>query len=195
MYIQAFGRVTAPQLSHISQSFKVNSKNEQVSQTRFLFFLEVSVCVCAFERGLLLISSSFCHIKTVRPSAPPAPPHFFFHSNTDFHCNGHPLVLCGETQPCTLCFSLTETSVNQPGEFSGSFRKIQLPFNKRSAPPPSGRGQGEARKYRSNAERNAEMDGFQSSLGKKAAAWRVCDSGIFRRESEYGESKDLEKER
>lgn len=46
-----------------------------MSQARFLFFLEICVCACAFVREYALFSSSFCHIKTGQSGS--GPPIFF----------------------------------------------------------------------------------------------------------------------
>ncbi len=102
-----------------------------MSQTRFLFFLEMRLCMCVL-RGHALISSSVRHIKTGQHAQGPLFSSLFkqiFTVMDTFSFAG------GGIQSCTLCFCLTETSVNQLSDFSGSFRKILLPFNKQSGPP------------------------------------------------------------
>ena len=63
LYIQAFGRVTAPKLSHMFQSFKLNSKRNRCLRQGFCSWKYVFVCMC-FVRVHVPTSSSFCHIKT-----------------------------------------------------------------------------------------------------------------------------------
>lgn len=144
LYIQEFGRVTAPQLSHMFQSFKLNRKMNRCRRQGFCSsWKHVFVCV--------LFVSSFRRIKTGQSySGPP----IFNLFCTDRHCNGHLRFCWGKIQSYTLCASLTEKSVNQPSDFSGSFWKILLPFNMRSGPP--GWGQREAREMKGDRERTEQ---------------------------------------
>lgn len=105
----------------------------------------VFVCVLFF--------SSFYHIKTGQSDSGPPIFHPSLHRSS---LQWTPFVLWGEIQSYTLCASLTEKSVNQPSDFSGSFRKILLPFNKQSGPP--GWGQREAREVGRQKENRAERD-------------------------------------
>lgn len=122
----------------------------------------VFVCVLFF--------SSFYHIKTGQSDSGPPIFHPSLHRSS---LQWTPFVLWGEIQSYTLCASLTEKSVNQPSDFSGSFRKILLPFNKQSGPP--GWGQREAREVgrqkENRAERNTEtkeeVDSFLTKFWRK----------------------------
>lgn len=163
LYIPEFGRVTAPQLSHMFQSFKLNRKMNRCLRQGFCSSWKyVFVCVLFF--------SSFYHIKTGQSDSGPPIFHPSLHRSS---LQWTPFVLWGEIQSYTLCASLTEKSVNQPSDFSGSFRKILLPFNKQSGPP--GWGQREAREVgrqkENRAERNTEtkeeVDSFLTKFWRK----------------------------
>lgn len=84
MYIQEFGRVTAPQLSHMFQSFKLNRKMNRCLRQGF----------CSSWKYVfvyVLFFSSFYHIKTGQSDSGPP---IFILLYTDLHCNGH-LLFCG----------------------------------------------------------------------------------------------------
>lgn len=85
MYIQAFGRVTAPQLSHMFQSFKLNSKRNRCLRQCFCSFSNyvlVYVLCAQADTDLLFFLSHYNRSDRLRVLL------------TDPRCNGH-LQICG----------------------------------------------------------------------------------------------------
>lgn len=134
-----------------------------MSQTRFLFFLEISVCVCAFVHGSVLISSSFCHIKTGQSGS--GPPFFFLFTQIFTVMDTFSFV--GGNTVLYFVLLLDRNISESTQRFQWVIPEDSVTFQQAERAPRlrPGRGQGNTERRREKrAERNAEtkeeVDGF-----------------------------------
>lgn len=134
-----------------------------MSQTRFLFFLEICVCVCAFVRGSELIPSSFCHIKTGQSGSGPP----FFSLFTQIFTVMDTFSFVGGNTVLYFVRLLDRNISESTQRFQWVIPEDSVTFQRAERAPRlrPGRGQGNIwRQREKRAERNAEtkeeMDGF-----------------------------------
>lgn len=170
-----------------------------MSQARFLFFLEICVCACAFVRGYAPTSSSFCHIKTGQSGS--GPPIFFLFTQI-FTVMDTVSFVGGNT---VLYFVLLpHRNISESTQrFQRLIPKDSVTFQQAERAPGlrPGRGQRNAGREREerNAESRAEVEGVLIKVGNERNAGRDTVGVSLRklkgeRIRVWQERKDLETE-